>query len=227
MDMSPQNSTYEIKTSRTGKKIPVVDGVHLHSTYDPARESEGLIARHVSTLKKKKFILFMGLGFGYHINDAIKILKEHHGSDYKIYIIEPNNDVAKDCLRLNFINNPSVRILAGKTINDLFNDKIFIDFLLNSPGIIAHPSSFNLHSKYFKTFLQYKAENTLKAIIENLKTEEIKKFFAKYPEDMEFNDLIYKKLLKEKNNSDQFAYLLLTLEYMTRSSKTHEEKDSI
>ena len=39
---------YEIKTSRTEQKIPVVNGVHLHSIYNPFKEAEALIEQNLS-----------------------------------------------------------------------------------------------------------------------------------------------------------------------------------
>ncbi|MEI8346869.1 MAG: hypothetical protein WCG27_05350, partial [Pseudomonadota bacterium] len=61
-------STFEIKYSKTNHPIPVINGVHLHSVYNPIKEAETFISKQEKILKEKNHILFLGLGFGHHID---------------------------------------------------------------------------------------------------------------------------------------------------------------
>jgi hypothetical protein len=38
--MEERKKQYEIKTSRNGLTVPVVNGIHLHSIYNPIKEAE-------------------------------------------------------------------------------------------------------------------------------------------------------------------------------------------
>ena len=60
---------YEIKESKNGLKVPVIDGVYLHSIYDPQTEGKALLKRHQDSFEEKSSILILGLGYGYHIEE--------------------------------------------------------------------------------------------------------------------------------------------------------------
>jgi len=174
----PMTDNYQIKTSKTNHKIPVINGIHLHSMYHPIREAESFVLNHLQLLKDKKNILVFGLGFVYHINQLVIELQKIHGDDYKIVVIEPNSEVANDCLSLNLLISDKVKIYHGLSHDRLYQDEELINFLLAQPGIIAHPASFNLYKSYFKNFLQYKAPLSTEKVLMVLRDEHIKKFIS-------------------------------------------------
>ena len=62
------NYNLEIKFSKTGLPIPLVNGTHLHSNYNPEREAEGFVTQNDDIISKSSRVLLFGLGFGYHIH---------------------------------------------------------------------------------------------------------------------------------------------------------------
>ena len=57
----PNITSYEIKHSRTEQKVPIVNGVHLHSIYNPDKEAESLLNAQIENLKNKNEVLILGL----------------------------------------------------------------------------------------------------------------------------------------------------------------------
>ncbi|MBY0413323.1 MAG: hypothetical protein K2Q18_04125, partial [Bdellovibrionales bacterium] len=155
MNQLPIISSFEIKTSRTEQKVPVVNGVHLHSIYNPYKEAENLINTHSLSLENKNEVLILGLGFGYHVNYAIEKLTEMYGNNFKVIVIEPSLQVHQECIGLDLLNKKNVLVYSGFTAKELYSDLDLIHFLLRKPAMIAHPASFNLYQAYFKSFLTF------------------------------------------------------------------------
>ena len=44
----------ELQSSRNGLSIPVINGVYLHSMYNPQKEAQAFAEKHEATLKKEK-----------------------------------------------------------------------------------------------------------------------------------------------------------------------------
>ncbi len=61
------NNTLHFITSKTGLLVPTIKtkngNIPLHSTFDPIKEA----MRYYNTTKKSEFIIFIGMGAGYHI----------------------------------------------------------------------------------------------------------------------------------------------------------------
>ncbi|MBI2521503.1 MAG: hypothetical protein HYV97_13885 [Bdellovibrio sp.] len=153
-----QNSSLQIAYSRSNLPVPIWRGVQLHSIYDPIKEAENFITSAFAPLREKKNLLIFGLGFGYHIASLLKKLNEE-GLQTTVMVIEPEEEIYRKFLEI--IGPGSFKIIAGKSVRDLYRDQNFIDFLCKKPGIIRHPASFNLHVEYFKELLSYRATNTV------------------------------------------------------------------
>lgn len=222
MNHLPVISSYEIKTSRTEQKVPVVNGVHLHSIYNPFKEAETLIESNIEALTNKNEVLILGLGFGYHVNHAIEKLTELHGNNFKIIVIEPNHQVHQDCLRLDLLNKKNVLVYSGFTAQELYRDLDLIHFLLRKPTMIAHPASFNLYQMYFKTFLTFVAPTQLDEISKFTEVREVKNYLKTFDSNSTFDETFYTQLPK-KEQFTSMDFLAMALVEMTKRS---EEKAS-
>ena len=225
MNHLPIISSYEVKTSRTEQKVPVVNGVHLHSIYNPFKEAENLISNNLDSLKNKNEILILGLGFGYHINYAIEKLTELHGNNFKIVVIEPNHQVYQDCLNLDLLNKKNVLVYSGFTADELYRDLDLIHFLLRKPSMIAHPASFNLYQMYFKTFLTFEAPTNLEAISKFTESREVKNYLKTFESNATFEEAFYNQLPK-KEQFNAMDFLAMAMVEMTKRSQEKTQGDS-
>lgn len=217
MNNLPIISSYEIRTSRTEQKVPVVNGVHLHSIYNPFKEAETLIESHLEIFKNKNEVLILGLGFGYHVNFAIEKLQEIHGDNFKIIVIDPNRQVYEDCLRLDLINKKNLLIYSGYNSKELYSDLDLIHFLLRKPAMIAHPASFNLYQVYFKDFLTFEAPTKIEDIITFSEVSEIKKYLSSLDKESTFDEELFKNL-PQKDHFSRMDFLAMALVEMTKGS---------
>lgn len=217
MNHLPIISSYEVKTSRTEQKVPVVNGVHLHSIYNPFKEAENLIQNNLESIKSKNEVLVLGLGFAYHVNYLIEKMTEFHGNNFKIVVIEPNHDVHQDCLKLDLINKKNVLVYSGFTANELYSDLDLIHFLLRKPAMLAHPASFNLYQMYFKTFLTFEAPTKLSEIVKFTEVREVKSYLQLFNPESTMTEALYTELPK-KEQFNSMDFLAMALVEMTKGS---------
>jgi S-adenosylmethionine synthetase len=59
---------YQVVESKSGHKIPKINNIHLHSTYDPRYEAERFVLENEDLLKNNNKVLLLGLGFAYQRN---------------------------------------------------------------------------------------------------------------------------------------------------------------
>lgn len=213
----PKITSYEVKTSRTEQKVPVVNGVHLHSIYNPFKEAESLVESQLEALKSKNEVLVLGLGFAYHVNAIIEKLEEFHGNNFKIIVVEPNIEVYEDCLAGDLLNKKNVLVYAGFTSNELYSDLDFVHFLLRKPAMIAHPPSFNLYQYYFKTILTFEAPKTVGNIIEFIETTEVRNYLNRFKHDETLENILYNQI-PQKKSFTQSDFLAMALVEMTKKS---------
>lgn len=226
MNNLPNISSFEIKTSRTQQKVPVVNGVHLHSIYNPFKEAESLISSNLETLKAKNEILILGLGFAYHVNHAIELMTEFHGKNFKIIVIEPSVEVHQECLDHNLLNKKNVLVYSGFTAKELYSDLDLVHFLLRKPAIIAHPASFNLYQLYFKDFLTFEAPQKISEIINFTETTKIKNYLKNnFDSSATFNEAIYEEL-PQKEQFNSMDFLAMALVEMTKKSQEKSEGET-
>ena len=210
-------TSYEVKTSRSEHKVPVVNGVHLHSIYNPLKEAEGLVHAQLENLKHKNEVLILGLGFAYHINAVIEKLTLFHGDNFRVIVIEPSSQVYEDCIANNLLNKKNVLIYSGFSSSELYGDLDLIHFLLRKPAMIAHPASFNLHHNYFKNILTFEAPQSIKAILGFVSTSEIKKYLGGLDPDATLEDVLYNEIPKKKDLLET-DFLAMALVEMTKNS---------
>lgn len=206
--------TFEVKTSKSGLEVPVVNDVHLHSSYDPLKEANTLVDKYRETLKNNNKVLIFGLGFGYHIEIIISVLKRYH-KNYEVFVIEPVHKVFEGCRRLKRINDNNVSIYAGHKIETLYSDVNLVNFLSLKPVIIGHPASMNLHSKYFKDFMSFEASEYIVNVSNTVESLDIKRSFEKFKPGGKYDDFIA-DLRKRRGKFHKSDYLILAVEEMAQ-----------
>jgi hypothetical protein len=218
----PKITSYEVKSSRTEQKVPIVNGVHLHSIYNPFKEAESLIAAQVESLKNKNEVLILGLGFAYHVNAIIEKLTQLHGDDFKVIVIEPNIQVYNDCISNKLLNKKNVLVYTGFSSHELYSDIDLIHFLLRKPAIIAHPPSFNLYQDYFKTILTFEAPKSINSILEYVSTTEVKNYISHFDPDSTLEKVLF-EIIPNKKRFEEFDFLAMALVEMTQKSHNKQQ----
>ncbi len=151
-----------VKSSKSEQPIPVINGVHLHSIYNPEREASGFVTNQMENLKTSNHILIFGLGFGYHIKEVEAKMKALHPKGYRIFVIEPNIDILHKWQELKPTSfSDRVSVISYETIKDFYKDTSLVDFMSSRPAVIPHPASFQLNMAFFKDFMSYCYPKTL------------------------------------------------------------------
>jgi hypothetical protein len=195
----------EIKTSKNERPIPVVNGVHLHSMYNPEKEAESFADKNLDLLKDKKNILVLGLGFAYHLETLLdRMNKLNANKKNHIIVIDPSIELFEECRKnKRLVNSEQIEYICGVGIKQLFTNQYFVNFLLQNPGVIAHPASFSLHKEYFSNFLDYKASTYLEDIEQNIVGEGLKTYISasNHTHWHEFTDSVF-NMASIKDNND-------------------------
>ena len=114
----------KVITSKSNHLVPKIDNIELHSTYDPQKEANTLRLKYVDKVKNNKFVLVLGLGFAYHIDQIITELEKHHRSHYKLLVVEQNSAIYHVFLK-NFpdkFKNANVDIIHGQKVKNLYRN---------------------------------------------------------------------------------------------------------
>jgi uncharacterized phage-like protein YoqJ len=204
--MEEQNSLYELIKSRNGLTVPVINGVHLHSIYNPVKEAEAFAKGYEEVLMSKNSVLILGLGFGYHVEEVAKILSNNH-DNYKVIVVEPNTKLVEDFNEKRKFEDANISIINPLDVSELFEDQTFIKFLIHKPCIIKHDASFNLDKKFYTDFLTYNAPSRIEDYLHLIKNDEFKEYLDTY-KDSSFDQLINCIVTNGRvNNKNDFAAL--------------------
>jgi len=155
-----QKNEITLQASRNGLSVPVVDGVYLHSIYNPSKEAHAYAENHESVIQSKSNILIFGLGFGYHVEEVAKIANKAH-KNYTIYVIEPNAELVKLFSEKRPFLDKNIKIITGNSPEEIYTNYNFSKFLITKPGILKLDTSFNVNKKFFTDFLTYKASHNI------------------------------------------------------------------
>lgn len=154
---SPTNLT--LTEAKSKDLVPVLNGNALHSLHNPIREAEVFASNHLAQLSNRPYVLVLGLGFGYHLEEMSKILRLRH-KEGRIVVIEP----CKELVRLWSSYRPNkgqVEVFCAGSTQELYNDRTLCQFLLLKPVVIIHGPSFENSKKYFQDFLQKRAATSV------------------------------------------------------------------
>lgn len=217
----------EIKQSKSELPVPVINDIHLHSMYDPNKEAQTFADKNQHVLENKNKILILGLGFAYHVEALQERLNEVNGcEDKEIIVLEPNIDLFKECQSNKRLpNSKNIEYICGLKVSELYNNYHFVDFLLNNPGVIAHPASFSLNKDYFTGFLEYRASTYLEDI-EALCSDAPTRQYLNNANLVKWDELVH-DAKQSQNINDPHDYLVMALGGFssTDDNNTLEERD--
>lgn len=171
--------TFETVNSRSGHIIPIVNGYHVHSVYNPIKEAKTFIEANLAKIAGEKNFLIFGAGFGYHINELISYLQANQRENFKVYVVEPNENLRDYCIKNN--SHPdNVKFLLDCEPSEAFQNYEFVNFLSNKPALLTHQASFNLSKDYFEKFLRFKSSRNVQDIIPHVIDEKFQKALSTF-----------------------------------------------
>lgn len=212
MDL-PEVYSLEIKKSKTGTPIPVINGVHLHSAYNPEKEAESLISKYEDTLKLSPHALVLGLGMGYHVMELQKRLSTYHPGSWRIFVIDPSNELLDKAMEENEFNSDRVHIIAGEGVSELYRKLDFVKFLVTKPTVVSHSASFNLYETYFRKFLTHKENVSIKSVSNVITSATLKEYLNTQDSELEFDQFLQSRA--SSTHLEEFDHLALALREMS------------
>jgi len=125
----------EILDTKIGTKTLRINGMLIHSKYNPANEARVFVQKHMSLIKDSKNIVMYGLGFGYQAVEVLNCMDK----DSKLWIFDADKEVMDIVKR----QNESFDILRDSRVNAFlsYNDNFinaFINALSNTTDIIIY-----------------------------------------------------------------------------------------
>ncbi len=201
--------SYEVKNSKNNLKIPVVNEIHLHSMYDPAKEAKNIISKHIDSLEVKKNVLVFGLGYAYHVYELCRTLERFHGTDYKVVVIEPNEDVYRDCIKYNLFPNKNIEVYSGTNLDSIYSQESLIKFLIDKPCIITHTASFELYRKFFESFMKYSAPQNIASITKHIASRELRSYLYQDSNSHSIENYLRDNVLTKNKLNSSYDHLAL------------------
>lgn len=213
MDL-PEVYSLEIKKSKTGTPVPVINGVHLHSAYNPEKEAESLVSKYEDALKLTPNALVLGLGMGYHVMELQKKLSTYHPGNWHIFVVDPYSELLEKTLEENELNDERVHIIAGQSISELYRNLDFVKFLVSKPTIVSHSASFNLYETYFRKFLTHKEGTTIGNISGVITSPTLRDYLTTQDNELEFDQFLTARA--SSTQIEEFDHLALALREMSQ-----------
>lgn len=203
----------EIKSSKTDLPVPVINGVHLHSIYNPEREAEGFINGAEEQLKKGNKVLIFGLGLGYHLAKLEERMKSLYQNDYQVFVIEPNRELYSKWKDLRpCILSPNTKIVCKEDVKSYYQDKELVEFLSERPTIVPHPASFQLNEKFFKTFMTFHYPTSLRESMTFIESDSLKQYLENEELEQTTEELFSR--VSTKSFVQGYDFLVLALREM-------------
>lgn len=214
-------TNYEIKETKNNLKVPVINGIHLHSIYNPIKEAQSFVEENKELLEKNSKFLVLGCGFGYHLNELAKALDEKYQGKYQIYAIEPIKQLIKDTQEINpLIGN--IKVINHPEVEALYHEKELIHFLVNKPALLAHPASFNLSKEYFTSFLTFKSDNTVDKARYLVSNPILKNILSEFPHNITIDELVADQCASHKKIDSEINFIFHI--YNELSKQTEAER---
>lgn len=162
MDELNTRKSIEIKESRSGEPVPVVNGIFLHSIYSPEKEAQAFARDYKESIARRPAALVLGLGFGYHVQEVLLMAKKFH-QDYAIFVLEPNKALIEEFKKTETFKklSPYIKIVHAENAQSVFEMEEFVMFLSKKPAIIKHDPSYNLGRGFYQKFLTFKASKNV------------------------------------------------------------------
>jgi len=218
--------SFKVKSSKSGHMIPVVNGIHLHSVYDPIKEAKSMVEKNYKNFKENKNVLVFGLGFKYHIDEIVSFYNREKIKNFKIVVIEPNKTVIDELSNHKGQNEDYIEIHSNSDPSQIFIHDSFTKFLAKKPVIFAHPPSFNLYRSYFENLLKYKAPNDLETFTKCIKDKSIKEYFQQNKKEKDLGSFLI-KAQKEKETLNENEFLLMAFFSLIKEIKNRNGEKNV
>lgn len=199
-----------IQTAKNGEVTASDNGKLLHSAYNPSREAHNSV--FIPEVKEKSSIVFYGMGLGYHLVEAAKLILQNSNKK-KLIVVEPNLEYFLASLQLidwTEIFKVEKLVLAincpAESVLPLIEDTTTINTTLQgvSDAFYFDIASFTQHNQqYFECVKTIISRNKHKNEINAATTKKFGKLWsnnckknAKYINQLEFIN-IYKNKFKD------------------------------
>lgn len=233
MDQSSKSKTYLFEESKSGHLVPVVDGIYMHSMLDPIKEAYSFAEQHSEEIQRNPVGLVFGIGFGYHIHSIIEKYRLFHGekSHWKIGVVESDPRCVLGYLEYQAKQYPELAAciqIYCAPVAALYNDRMFLDLLLQKPQIVIHKPSYQKNLSFYHEVLKFRRNNEVGSISSSL-NQELLDYFPFPTGDQIHTQLEHQEFLNRIevqdywSKSEMFSILLHALGNETRR-KDHAEK---
>ncbi len=133
----PKNSAHELSTTKTGKPTLTINGLLLHSRYDPEQEAARLVDS--ANLDPGRPVLVVGMGLGYHVAELLR-------RGHEVAVTEPDAEVAGLALE-HGASREGYLLHVGEAAS-LPSDAAFQEFARRDAQLMLHPPTAKLHPGY-------------------------------------------------------------------------------
>ena len=210
-------SPIEVKLSKSNTSVPVVDGIHLHSIYNPSKEAVGLIAKYEEALKSQSKILVLGLGFGYQVGVACGASRcDQVNADGRSrcavvgrgkLVNVRMHEAFKKHAPVEFSNR--TRIVSENSISEFYDDIKLVRFMAAKPLLIPHAASFNLREDFFKKFMSFNASNELSDVVSKVHDVNLRNYLLSLGEPTDDFDTAISRGKSQANLAHQDHFINL------------------
>lgn len=216
--------SYLLKEARSGDMVPMINGIHLHSCYDPFREADSFIEQQYHTLKSKKTILLLGLGLGYHLKKMVTTLEQLHNNQFTIRVIEPIEKLFDDAKKYNLLpQSENIIYHTNNSINRLYQNRDLLNFLADRSGIIIHPGSLALNRSFYEAFLAFRSDQLLSDARDYQLHPEIQSYFNIFNHDHELTLDELSEQIRQTKCDHQIDHLVLALQQFRKKHPTFDQ----
>ena len=129
----------ELVIGRGGQKTLKVNGIFLHSRYNPEQEAKRLIDS--ASLDPKRPVLVVGLGLGYHVKELLH-------QDYEVAVVEPEPYVARLALEGPLASEEFDFLLDVGDIDTITATDSFQSLAARLPQVLVHPATARAHQQF-------------------------------------------------------------------------------
>jgi spore maturation protein CgeB len=142
LETRPPSENVQLSVGQNGCNVVTVDGVLLHSRYDPQREAARLADAAGGSCNGT--VIVYGVGLGYHLQEVLD-----RGAE-RLVVVEAREDVAKVFLEsANVQGRDKCTFFIGRDPADIAKDQAFVDAVGDTQEPFHHPPSVRLAAGYY------------------------------------------------------------------------------
>ena len=133
----------QVLAAANGSSTIVVDGVLLHSKYDPQREAGRLVGAQGTSFGGT--IIVYGAGLGHHLREIL-----NRGAE-RLIVVEARAEVAKAFFETAIVDKPQQCLFfIGRDPSDIAKDPAFLEAVRGGTLPFRHPASVRLAASYYE-----------------------------------------------------------------------------